>query len=142
MGTRFLLTADSKVPDEVKKAYLGTPVTGTVVSTAIDGAPQRVIRTEVVDSLLGIKGVGPWTAQYVVMRGLGDPDVFLGTDLGVRRALDALGLDETASYQRCRLPDSAGSSIFDHAAKSRPESSPDKYPEHLIPCVQDLYSKE
>jgi NAD(P)H-dependent flavin oxidoreductase YrpB (nitropropane dioxygenase family) len=51
MGTRFLLTADSKVPDEVKAVYLDTPVTGTVVSTAIDGAPQRVIRTEVIDEL-------------------------------------------------------------------------------------------
>lgn len=51
MGTRFLLTADSKVPDEVKAVYLDTPVTGTVVSTAIDGAPQRVIRTDVVDNL-------------------------------------------------------------------------------------------
>ena len=51
MGTRFLLTADSKVPDEIKQAYLDTSVTGTVISTAIDGAPQRVIRTEMVDSL-------------------------------------------------------------------------------------------
>jgi len=51
MGTRFLLTADSTVPDEVKAVYLDTPVTGTVVSTAIDGAPQRVIRTEMVDEL-------------------------------------------------------------------------------------------
>ncbi len=51
MGTRFLLTTDSKVPDEIKQAYLDTPVTGTVISTAIDGAPQRVIRTEMVDSL-------------------------------------------------------------------------------------------
>lgn len=51
MGTRFLLTADSKVPEEVKQAYLATPVTGTVVSNAIDGAPQRVIRTDMVDSL-------------------------------------------------------------------------------------------
>ena len=51
MGTRFLLTADSRVPDEIKNIYLGTPVTGTVVSTAIDGAPQRVIRTEMVDEL-------------------------------------------------------------------------------------------
>lgn len=51
MGTRFLLTADSKVPDEVKQAYLATPVTGTVVTTAIDGAPQRVIRTDVVEAL-------------------------------------------------------------------------------------------
>jgi NAD(P)H-dependent flavin oxidoreductase YrpB (nitropropane dioxygenase family) len=51
MGTRFLLTQESRVPDDVKKVYLGTPVTGTVVSTAIDGAPQRVIRTELVDHL-------------------------------------------------------------------------------------------
>ena len=51
MGTRFLLTQESRVPEEVKQVYLGTPVTGTVVSTAVDGAPQRVIRTELVDRL-------------------------------------------------------------------------------------------
>lgn len=53
MGTRFLLTRESRVPEEVKSVYLGTPVTGTVVSTAVDGAPQRVIRTELVDHLEG-----------------------------------------------------------------------------------------
>lgn len=51
MGTRFLLTQESRVPDAVKQVYLGTPVTGTVVSTAIDGAPQRVIRTPLIDKL-------------------------------------------------------------------------------------------
>ena len=51
MGTRFLLTKESRVPDEVKELYLATPVTGTVVSTAVDGAPQRVIRTDLVDHL-------------------------------------------------------------------------------------------
>ncbi len=51
MGTRFLLTAESKVPDAVKQVYLGTPVTGTVVSSRIDGVPQRVIRTALVESL-------------------------------------------------------------------------------------------
>jgi NAD(P)H-dependent flavin oxidoreductase YrpB (nitropropane dioxygenase family) len=51
MGTRFLLTEESRVPDEVKQVYLQTPVTGTVVSTAVDGAPQRVIRTDLVDHL-------------------------------------------------------------------------------------------
>jgi len=51
MGTRFLLTQESRVPEEVKRVYLATPVTGTVVSTAVDGAPQRVIRTELVDHL-------------------------------------------------------------------------------------------
>jgi NAD(P)H-dependent flavin oxidoreductase YrpB (nitropropane dioxygenase family) len=51
MGTRFLLTSDSEVPDSVKAIYLETALTGTVVTTAIDGAPQRVIRTEMVDKL-------------------------------------------------------------------------------------------
>jgi NAD(P)H-dependent flavin oxidoreductase YrpB (nitropropane dioxygenase family) len=51
MGTRFLLTQESRVPDDVKRIYLSTPVTGTVVTTRVDGAPQRVVRTEVVDHL-------------------------------------------------------------------------------------------
>jgi NAD(P)H-dependent flavin oxidoreductase YrpB (nitropropane dioxygenase family) len=51
MGTRFLLSAESRVPDAVKALYLGTPVTGTVVTTKVDGAPQRVVRTELVDHL-------------------------------------------------------------------------------------------
>lgn len=51
MGTRFLLTAESRVPDAVKAQYLATPVTGTVVTRALDGAPQRVIRTELIDGL-------------------------------------------------------------------------------------------
>jgi AraC family transcriptional regulator of adaptative response / DNA-3-methyladenine glycosylase II len=41
--------------------------------------------------LLALPGIGPWTAGYVVMRALGDPDVFLVEDLGVRRALRRLG---------------------------------------------------
>ncbi|HUO49318.1 MAG TPA: nitronate monooxygenase [Acidimicrobiales bacterium] len=53
MGTRFLLTQESTVPDEVKKVYLGTPITGTVVTTSVDGAPQRVVRTDLVDHLEG-----------------------------------------------------------------------------------------
>jgi NAD(P)H-dependent flavin oxidoreductase YrpB (nitropropane dioxygenase family) len=51
MGTRFLLTAESRVPDGIKDRYLAASVTDTVVTTALDGAPQRVIRTETVDRL-------------------------------------------------------------------------------------------
>jgi AraC family transcriptional regulator, regulatory protein of adaptative response / DNA-3-methyladenine glycosylase II len=51
-------------------------------------------RTEVRASLLALPGIGPWTADYVAMRALGDPDVFLAGDLGVRRAMAALGLPE------------------------------------------------
>ena len=45
--------------------------------------------------LLELKGIGPWTADYVVMRGLGHPDVFLGTDLVALNAMRALGLEPT-----------------------------------------------
>jgi AraC family transcriptional regulator of adaptative response / DNA-3-methyladenine glycosylase II len=48
-------------------------------------------RDEVQRQLLGLRGVGPWTASYVAMRGLGDPDAFLPTDLGVKQALRKLG---------------------------------------------------
>jgi AraC family transcriptional regulator, regulatory protein of adaptative response / DNA-3-methyladenine glycosylase II len=41
--------------------------------------------------LLAVPGIGPWTASYIAMRALGDPDVFLDTDAGVRRALARLG---------------------------------------------------
>ena len=51
MGTRFLLTKESTVPDEVKARYLAAALTDTVVTRAIDGAPQRVIRTQLVDRL-------------------------------------------------------------------------------------------
>ncbi|MFM2078227.1 MAG: hypothetical protein RJA49_2117, partial [Actinomycetota bacterium] len=44
-------------------------------------------------SLQALRGIGPWTAGYVAMRALGDPDVFLPTDIGVRNALIALGED-------------------------------------------------
>ncbi|MEN3280404.1 MAG: AraC family transcriptional regulator [Solirubrobacteraceae bacterium] len=42
-------------------------------------------------ALLALPGIGPWTAGYVAMRALGDPDVFLVEDLGVRHALARLG---------------------------------------------------
>ncbi|WP_267176452.1 DNA-3-methyladenine glycosylase 2 family protein [Marinicella marina] len=40
------------------------------------------------DSWLAIKGIGPWTVNYAKMRGLNDPDIFLGSDLGVIRAIE------------------------------------------------------
>jgi NAD(P)H-dependent flavin oxidoreductase YrpB (nitropropane dioxygenase family) len=39
------------VPESVKREYVATPVTGTVVTTKVDGAPQRVVRTDLVDHL-------------------------------------------------------------------------------------------
>ncbi|MFC9514109.1 NAD(P)H-dependent flavin oxidoreductase [Nocardiaceae bacterium NPDC056970] len=57
MGTRFLLTSDSSVPESVKRAYLGNGLDGTVVTTKVDGIPHRVLRTELVDSLERTRGV-------------------------------------------------------------------------------------
>jgi AraC family transcriptional regulator of adaptative response / DNA-3-methyladenine glycosylase II len=43
--------------------------------------------------LLSVPGVGSWTADYVQMRALGDADVLLDTDLGVRRSARRIGVD-------------------------------------------------
>ncbi|MET9349527.1 NAD(P)H-dependent flavin oxidoreductase [Streptomyces termitum] len=51
MGTRFLLTSDSTVPDAVKARYLAAAVTDVTVTTAVDGLPHRMLRTELVDAL-------------------------------------------------------------------------------------------
>ena len=50
-------------------------------------------RAEARDRLLAIRGIGPWTASYLQMRALGDPDAFLATDLGVVNAAKELGIE-------------------------------------------------
>jgi NAD(P)H-dependent flavin oxidoreductase YrpB (nitropropane dioxygenase family) len=61
MGTRFLLTSDSTVPARVKQAYLDAGLDGTVVTDRIDGVPQRVLRTPMVERLTARGGPGPRT---------------------------------------------------------------------------------
>jgi AraC family transcriptional regulator of adaptative response / DNA-3-methyladenine glycosylase II len=68
-------------------------------SVALDRSADR---GEVRARLLALPGVGPWTADYVALRALGDPDVFLPTDVGVRRALTARGWDPAADGQLSR----------------------------------------
>jgi AraC family transcriptional regulator, regulatory protein of adaptative response / DNA-3-methyladenine glycosylase II len=48
---------------------------------------------EAEQQLLARPGIGPWTAGYIRMRALSDPDAFLPTDVGVRHGLAALGAD-------------------------------------------------
>jgi len=48
------------------------------------------------EALRSLPGVGEWTAQYVALRVLGDPDAFPATDLVLRRAGQARGLDSRA----------------------------------------------
>ena len=47
--------------------------------------------------LLELPGIGPWTSAYIVMRALGDPDAFMPTDLGIRKAAESLGLPGDAA---------------------------------------------
>jgi AraC family transcriptional regulator of adaptative response / DNA-3-methyladenine glycosylase II len=60
---------------------------GTIVLDR--GADREAVR----HTLLGIPGIGPWTADYIALRALGHPDVFLPTDIGIRDALTRLGRD-------------------------------------------------
>jgi AraC family transcriptional regulator of adaptative response / DNA-3-methyladenine glycosylase II len=52
--------------------------------------------------LLELPGFGPWTVDVIAMRALGDPDAFLPTDLGIRRAAQELGLPSTPAALTAR----------------------------------------
>jgi AraC family transcriptional regulator of adaptative response / DNA-3-methyladenine glycosylase II len=65
----------------------------------LDGGADR---SEVLRRLLEIPGIGPWTATYVSLRALGDPDAFPAGDLGVRRAARKLGLPSGAAALEAR----------------------------------------
>ena len=77
MGTRFLLTQDSAVPDAVKQLYLDTDLTGTVVTAKVDGMPHRMLRTpfvEEVEETSAVRRLGPTirrTRQFKHESGLG-----------------------------------------------------------------------
>jgi AraC family transcriptional regulator of adaptative response / DNA-3-methyladenine glycosylase II len=85
---------------DIDPAHLAVPnsrrrtVTGLVAALA-DG---RVVLNagcdwdEARSQLLAVPGIGPWTAEVIAMRGLGDPDAFPASDLGLRLAAEQLGL--------------------------------------------------
>ncbi|GAA2925382.1 AlkA N-terminal domain-containing protein [Kitasatospora cinereorecta] len=55
--------------------------------------------------LTALPGFGPWTVEVIAMRALGDPDAFLPTDLGIRRAAERLGLPATPAALTARAAD-------------------------------------
>ncbi len=69
----------------------------------------RANRDDVRSQLLALPGIGPWTADVIAMRALGDPDIMLASDLVIRRRLEALDLASTdhlspwRSYAACTL---------------------------------------
>jgi AraC family transcriptional regulator of adaptative response / DNA-3-methyladenine glycosylase II len=64
-----------------------------------DGSLALDVRADRADTrrrLLAIPGIGPWTADYIGLRALGDPDAFPAGDLGLQRGARALGLPSDA----------------------------------------------
>lgn len=71
MGTRFLLTRDSTVPDAVKERYLAADINGTVVTAKVDGMPHRMLRTELVESVeetSAVKRLGPTARRTLAFK--------------------------------------------------------------------------
>lgn len=81
---------DLPMPRARGRALVGLSRTLADGDIALD---RSMHRDDVRDRLLALPGIGPWTAGYIALRALGDPDAFLPTDLGVRQALGRLGLD-------------------------------------------------
>jgi AraC family transcriptional regulator of adaptative response / DNA-3-methyladenine glycosylase II len=101
---------------EADLSKLGVPTTRRATLHALATAVARgrltldpgADRAETFHKLLALPGIGEWTAGYIVMRALGDPDTFLPSDLGIKKAGARLGLGTNPR------------AISDHAAAWRP----------------------
>ena len=86
------------MPVARRRALLGLTAALANDELVIDAGADR---TQTRERLLALPGIGPWTAEYIAMRALRDPDAFLPSDLGVRHALEQLGQDsEPASITK------------------------------------------
>ncbi|WP_308428999.1 AlkA N-terminal domain-containing protein [Streptomyces brasiliensis] len=77
----------------------------TLVSQLAEGSLHLGVESDWAETrsrLLALPGFGPWTADVIAMRALGDPDAFLPTDLGIRRAAKDLGLPSTPAALTAR----------------------------------------
>ncbi|WP_329125229.1 AlkA N-terminal domain-containing protein [Streptomyces sp. NBC_01465] len=77
----------------------------TLVGALADGTLQLGIDSDwdkARAQLMELPGFGPWTVEVIAMRALGDPDAFLPSDLGIRRAAEGLGLPSTPAALTAR----------------------------------------
>ncbi|MEV5725140.1 AlkA N-terminal domain-containing protein [Streptomyces pharetrae] len=77
----------------------------TLVGRLADGSLPLGVESDWPEArarLLALPGFGPWTVDVIAMRALGDPDAFLPTDLGIRRAARELGLPSTPAALTAR----------------------------------------
>jgi len=101
---------------EADLARLGVPATRRAtlrgLARAVAGGTLALDpgadRNETYQQLLQVPGIGEWTAGYIVMRALGDPDTFLASDLGIKKAGVRLGIGSNPR------------AISEHAAAWRP----------------------
>lgn len=74
-------------------------VRGTLAFTALTGLPTA----EAIAHLTAFRGIGRWTAEYVLLRGLGDRDALPAADGGLRRIVgEELGLGRLATEEEVR----------------------------------------
>jgi AraC family transcriptional regulator of adaptative response / DNA-3-methyladenine glycosylase II len=83
--------ATFSMPGGRRRALVALAEAVTTGAVVIDPGADPV---ELRASLVALPGIGPWTAEYVAMRALRDPDAFMPTDLGIRRAAQTLGLPD------------------------------------------------
>jgi AraC family transcriptional regulator of adaptative response / DNA-3-methyladenine glycosylase II len=77
----------------------------TLVAALADGSLRLGLDSDWDEARAGLArlpGFGPWTVEVIAMRALGDPDAFLPTDLGIRRAAQGLGLPSTPAALTAR----------------------------------------
>ncbi|QSR27383.1 AraC family transcriptional regulator [Nocardioides aromaticivorans] len=78
---------DFRMPRARGRALIGLAAALADGDLVLDRGPDR---GEVRERLLALPGIGPWTADYIALRALGHPDIWLPTDVGVRNGLAAL----------------------------------------------------
>ena len=91
------LPGDALPMPRSRQASLG--VLATALAAGEVSLDRSVSRVETRERLLALKGIGPWTADYVLMRALGDPDVFLPGDVAVRQVLADHGVSGPEATQ-------------------------------------------
>jgi AraC family transcriptional regulator of adaptative response / DNA-3-methyladenine glycosylase II len=79
-----------RMPRARGRALVGLAAVLATGDLVLDRGPDRA---DVRARLLALPGIGPWTADYIALRTLGHPDVWLPTDVGVRNALAALPVE-------------------------------------------------
>ncbi|MCT7351948.1 helix-turn-helix domain-containing protein [Streptomyces sp. 15-116A] len=92
-------------PDSLAMPRTRRTTLTTLVRQLADGSLHLGVESDWPEArarLLALPGFGPWTADVIAMRALGDPDAFLPTDLGIRRAAQELGLPSTPAALTAR----------------------------------------